>query len=232
MPGRGRPKGSNVKKDANGVKEKKAKVETTIALGVEHAAASGWACCKKCNEKFPVNQLRVYYVELDKTGMPLMSKLWHHLHCMKSVKTQPWRTKLSMVPAEQVNGFPELDANEQAAVRAMLKTMEGEEAHVGRMEKTKGHDEEDQEEAEVPESTTHLDMEEEEQEEAEVPEPTTHFDATVLHEAKQLKLTAKLKSLASNREIAKLALSASQVLDALKAASGSVVQAKKALRGA
>lgn len=250
MPGKGRPKGSNVKKDANGVKEKKVKEETTIALGVEHAAASGWACCKKCNEKFPLNQLRVYYVELDKAGKPQTSKLWHHLQCMKSVKTQPWRAKISMVPAEQINGFPKLGENEKAAVRAMLKSMEGEEAahnkpvsqgkdhgsgsdevHEGRMGETKSHGEDEQEEAEAPEPTTHVDKEDEKEEEAEVAEPPTDLDAAVLEEAKRLKLHGKLKTLAGNPEIAKLALTASQVLGALKAASGSVVKAKKALRG-
>mmetsp|Transcript_9133 Transcript_9133/g.16392 ORF Transcript_9133/g.16392 Transcript_9133/m.16392 type:complete len:201 (-) Transcript_9133:187-789(-) len=52
-----------------------------------------------------------------------------------------------------------------------------------------------------------------------------------LAEAKRLKLDAKIKTLAGRPEIAKLGLSTCKLLEALKSANGSVVQAKHDLLG-
>lgn len=57
------------------------------------------------------------------------------------------------------------------------------------------------------------------------------LDGTVLKAAKKLKLVAKLRTLTARPDICQVGVSATVVLNALKDANGSLVQAKKALLG-
>jgi hypothetical protein len=218
-------------------------------LGVERLPPKGcgWSTCKHCNTKFPGNELRIFWAEVDDKGMQKTSKYWHHLPCLSRVKTAPWRAKAAAVSPDQILGYSDLDPIEQNSIQSLLKSMRGAEANnipksksllpwmTNKGEVTSVEDdpangdraEQDNEADDVCISSPEDKLDKDATQELCVSKKAAvAIDRSLLNEAKSLGFESKLAALAANQEIVKRGLSASSLLEALKSASGSVVQAK------